>query len=336
MLRFTLYGVNDLKPTFSAMHAPTETLSVSFLIYPEFQLLDLAGPLAVFETAGHLGGRPYRLSTHAVGGGLVRPSCGIPVLSEPLEALATQAPDTVLVVGGYGSRQAMQDGALLEALRTHGGRARRVGSVCSGAFVLAASGWLDGRRATTHWARSQEFARRFPQVRLEPDCIHVQDGPVWTSAGITAGTDLALALLAADQGEALARAVARQLVVYYRRPGGQSQFSALLEMSPSGGRFATLLDHIRQNPGAALDVDSLAEHCHMSPRHFARSFKAELGITPARAVERLRIEAACAALEEGGLSVKAVAERYGFGDPERLRRACQRVLGISPVALRRV
>lgn len=177
------------------MHAPIETLSVSFLIYPGFQLLDLAGPLAVFETAGHLGGRPYRLSTHAVGGGLVRPSCGIPVLSEPLEALATQAPDTVLVVGGYGSRQAMQDGALLEALRTHGGRARRVGSVCSGAFVLAASGWLDGRRATTHWARSQEFARRFPQVRLEPDCIHVQDGPVWTSAGITAGTDLALAPL---------------------------------------------------------------------------------------------------------------------------------------------
>jgi transcriptional regulator GlxA family with amidase domain len=311
-------------------------LAVAFLIYPEFQLLDLAGPLAVFETAGRLGGRAYALATYAVGGGLVAPSCGIPVLSAPLDALAqAPAPDTLLVVGGYGSRQAMQDARLLEALRGQGARARRVGSVCSGAFVLAASGWLDGRRATTHWARSQEFARCFPQVRLEPDCIHVQDGPVWTSAGITAGTDLALALLAADQGEALARAVARQLVVYYRRPGGQSQFSALLEMSPSGGRFATLLDYIRQNPGAPLDVDSLAERCHMSPRHFARSFRAELGITPARAVERLRIEAACAALEEGGLSVKAVAERYGFGDPERLRRACQRVLGISPVALRR-
>jgi transcriptional regulator GlxA family with amidase domain len=212
--------------------------------------------------------------------------------------------------------------------------ARRVASVCSGAYVLAAAGLLDGKAATTHWSRSADFAQRFPHVRLDADRIFIRDGKVWSSAGITAGIDLALALIAEDLGEQLARQTAQQLVVYYRRPGGQSQFSALLEMERADGRFAALLDHIRANLTKPLTVEELAHFSAMSPRHFARVFRAEIGVSPAKAVERLRIETALAALESGGQSNQLIARSCGFGSAERMRRSFLRVFGSSPSALK--
>ena len=212
---------------------------------------------------------------------------------------------------------------------------RRVASVCSGAYVLAAAGVLEGRRATTHWSRSADFARRFPGVRLQADRIWIRDGNVWTSAGITAGIDLALAMIADDLGETVAKRTAQQLVVYHRRPGGQSQFSALLEMENAAGRFGPLLDWARENLDQALTVERLAARAAMSPRHFARAFVADVGVTPARAVERLRLEAARSAVEESSRSMQAIARNAGFGDPERMRRAFIRAFGQPPQALRR-
>ena len=198
----------------------------------------------------------------------------------------------MVVAGGDGTRAALHDERILAFVRRAAGRARRVASVCSGAFLLAEAGLLDGRRATTHWSRTGGFARRFPKVRLEPDRIYVRDGPIWTSAGITAGIDLALALIAEDLGEDVASRTAQQLVVYRRRPGGQSQFSALLELGPAGGRFGPLLGWARERLHEPLGVERLAEQAAMSPRNFARAFAAETGVTPAKAVERLRVEAA--------------------------------------------
>jgi transcriptional regulator GlxA family with amidase domain len=214
-------------------------------------------------------------------------------------------------------------------------RARRVASVCTGAFVLAAAGLLDGRRATTHWARAAEFARAYPRVNVEPDRIFIRDGDLWTSAGITAGIDLALALAADDLGEAAAKRAAQQLVVYHRRPGGQSQFSALLEADRPSGRFSPLLAWARERLGEPLPVERLADRAAMSPRHFARAFTAETGMTPAKAVERLRLEAARERVESGAEPIEGVAAHTGFGDPERMRRAFLRAFGQPPQALRR-
>jgi transcriptional regulator GlxA family with amidase domain len=211
---------------------------------------------------------------------------------------------------------------------------RRVASVCSGTYILAAAGLLDGKVATTHWSRSADFARKFPAVRLDADRIFVKAGKLWTSAGITAGIDLALALIGEDLGESTARRTAQQLVVYHRRPGGQSQFSALLDLEPAQGRFRSLLEFIRENLAQPLGVEALAARACMSPRHFARAFRAATGITPAKAVERLRVDAARAALEGGELSIKEITRFYGFKDPERMRRAFQRLLGTSPSALK--
>jgi transcriptional regulator GlxA family with amidase domain len=194
---------------------------------------------------------------------------------------------------------------------------------------------LDGERATTHWSRTPDFRKRFPDVRLEADRIFVRAGKIWTSAGISAGIDLSLALIAADLGEAVARRTAQELVVYYRRPGGQSQFSALLELERADGRFGALLDHVREHLDSRLGVEVLARRAGMSPRHFAREFSAELGVTPARAVERLRTETAHAALASGAASLEEVARRCGFGSAERMRRAFLRVYGKSPSAVKR-
>jgi transcriptional regulator GlxA family with amidase domain len=210
-----------------------------------------------------------------------------------------------------------------------------VSSVCSGAYVLAAAGLLDGRRATTHWSRAEDFARRFPAVRLEADRIWVRDGEVWTSAGITAGIDLALAMIEADLGEGVARRTAQQLVVYHRRPSGQSQFSALLALGAGGGRFAPLLAWMREHLGERLTIDRLAERAGMSERNFARAFLSETRLTPAKAVERLRLEAARTAVEDGARPIDVVAREAGFGDPERMRRAFVRAFGQPPQALRR-
>jgi transcriptional regulator GlxA family with amidase domain len=243
--------------------------------------------------------------------------------------------DTLIVAGGWGTHAASACGETLAYIRDVAGRARRVASVCSGAFVLAAAGLLDGRRATTHWSRASELARTYPRVRVEPDRIFVRDGTTWTSAGITAGIDLALALVAEDRGEAIAKRVAQHLVVYHRRPGGQSQFSALLEADRPGSRFSPLLTWARERLGENLPVDRLAERAAMSPRHFARAFTAETGMTPAKAIERLRLEASRERVEAGLEPIELVAAGTGFGDPERMRRAFIRAFGQPPQALRR-
>jgi transcriptional regulator GlxA family with amidase domain len=306
---------------------------VLFVLFDDLQSLDLTGPLEAFAGADQAaGGGCYELTTASLDGAPVRTTSGLRIT--PDRALAgAPAPDTLLVPGGEGTRT--PDPRLIDWLRAHGPPAGRVVSVCSGAFLLAAAGLLDGRRATTHWQRCGDFARVFPQVQVDPDRIFVRDGNVWTSAGITAGIDLALALIGEDLGEALARAVAQQLVVYHRRPGGQSQFSALIEMGGHGGRFAALLDWMRERLAEPLGVDRLADQAAMSPRHFARAFAAETGMTPARAVERLRLETARDRVEASAEPIDVVARQAGFGDPERMRRAFIRAFGQPPQALRR-
>lgn len=306
---------------------------IAILLFPDFQLLDLSGPLAAFEMAERLQPGSYAWQLLAARAGHVAssagPALGAEALSDPCQF------DTVLVVGGQGTRATMQDRPILDWLVQAEQAGLRMASVCSGSLVLAAAGILDGRRATTHWSRSAGFRRRFPNVDLQPDRIFVNDGRIWTSAGITAGIDLALALLTRDLGEALARRVAQQLVVYYRRPGGQSQFSELLAMGREQGRFQGLLDEVRRDLRQAHRVADLADRACMSPRHFAREFIKETGHTPAHAVERLRVEAARAALERGADSLKAVARDCGFGSAERMRRSFQRLLGVSPSVHRR-
>ena len=305
---------------------------LAVLVFPDFQLLDAAGPLATFEVASRYRDGHYALRVVAAQAGLVRSSSGVAWAAEALPRASEV--DTLLVAGGDGVDAAMTDARMRRFVQRCAARGARVSSVCSGSLLLAAAGLLDGRRATTHWCRSEQFARQFPQVRLDADRIYVNDGRFWTSAGISAGIDLALALIGDDLGERVARQVARQLVVYYRRPGGQSQFSALIEMDRSRGRFKPLLEHVRRHLGEPHRVDDLAEHACMSPRHFARAFQAETGLTPAKAVEKLRVEAARAALESGAASVQRVAADCGFGDAERMRRSFQRLLGVPPSTLR--
>lgn len=310
------------------------TRRIGFLLFPDFQLLDAAGPISAFEVGGRIaGGDAYALSFLAKQGGMVASSSGAAMAAEPLEAAGEL--DTLVIAGGDGSRAAAKDPALIDFIRRTAGRARRVTSICSGAYLLAEAGLLDGRRATTHWSRSQDFQRKYPKVKLEPDRIFVRDGPVWSSAGITAGIDLSLALIAEDLGETVARRTAEQLVVYRRRPGGQSQFSALLELERPDGRFGPLLGWARERLDQPLDVETLAEQAAMSPRNFTRRFTAETGLSPARAVERLRVEAARVEVEAGVEPIDRIAERAGFGDQERMRRAFVRAFGQPPQALRR-
>ena len=303
---------------------------IEVVLFPGFQLLDAAGPITAFEIASRFVPGAYRLRLVASKAGAVAASSGVSMTAQALST-RTRA-DTLIVVGGDGTREAMANPVLMRALRTAPARTRRIASVCSGAFVLAAAGLLDGRRAATHWRVAAQLARLFPNVRVEPDRIHVQDGAIWTSAGITAGIDLALAMIEEDLGASIAGEVAREMVVYAKRPGGQAQHSALLEIEAP--RFAQLNAWMRDRLGEDLSVERLAERAAMSPRNFARAYAAETGVTPAKAVERLRLEAARAALAQGG-AIKAIAQRTGFGDPERMRRAFVRLYGAPPAALRR-
>ena len=303
---------------------------LALVIFPDFQLLDAAGPIAAFEVAERYRPGSYDLVVMAPGGGNVRSSSGVALAAAPL---ADGPFDTVMIAGGDGTQALPQLAELVTWLR--GVEARRHTSVCTGAFVLAEAGLLDGRRATTHWSRTDDFARRYPKVKLDADRIFIRDGEVWTSAGITAGIDLALALIEDDLGVEVARGVAQQLVVHQRRPGGQSQFSALLEMGGRSGRFAELMDWMRGHLAEPLPVERLADQAAMSPRNFARAFAADTGTTPAKAVERLRLEAARTAVETSHAPIDKVAENVGFGDPERMRRAFLRAFGQPPQALRR-
>jgi transcriptional regulator GlxA family with amidase domain len=308
------------------------TRQIAMVIFPGFQLLDAAGPIAAFEIAERYSPDAYSMDLLAPGGGGVPSSSGVALAAEPLGAAIY---DTILIAGGDGTRSLDELARIVSWLKTAAPAARRVASVCSGAYLLAEAGLLDGRRATTHWGRSDDFARRYPKVRLEADRIFIRDGEVWTSAGITAGIDLALALIEEDLGAAVARRTAQQLVVHQRRPGGQSQFSALLDSGGVNGRFAELMDWVRERLHEPMGVERLAERAAMSPRHFARAFTAETGVTPAKAVERLRLEAARAHVEGTREPIDRVAERAGFRDPERMRRAFLRAFGQPPQALRR-
>jgi transcriptional regulator GlxA family with amidase domain len=265
-------------------------------------------------------------------GKLAMSSAGLGLATQPLPNPRSSL-DTLIVAGGWGVHTACSDRALVGWVKARARSARRVASVCSGAFLLATAGLLDGKRAATHWSRCGEFAERFPKVRLEPDPIFIRDGNIWTSAGITAGIDLALALVEADLGREIALAVARQLVVFLKRPGGQAQFSATLALQHGNAGFETLHAWIADNLRGDLSVGALARSAGMSERSFVRHYRQATGVTPARAVERIRVEAARHTLELG-LPVKRVAARCGFGSEETMRRSFLRLLGASPQAYR--
>jgi transcriptional regulator GlxA family with amidase domain len=306
---------------------------IGVLVFPDFQLLDAAGPISAFEIAMRYAGMPPSIRVLAVTPGPVRSSSGVEMLARGIKP--TGAITTLIVAGGEGVRAAAKCAATLALVRAMVKRGVRVASVCSGAFVLAEAGVLDGRRATTHWQRTSQFLKLYPKVKLEPDRIFVRDGNIWSSAGITAGIDLALAMAAEDFGDEVAQKTARQLVLYHRRSGGQSQFSSLLELKAPSGRFAPLLAWAREHLDAPLTVEDMAEQAGMSSRHFARAFIAETGTTPSKAVERLRIEVARQRVQSSSEAIERVAETTGFRDPERMRRAFIRAFGQPPQSLRR-
>ena len=306
---------------------------IGVLIYPDFQLLDAAGPISAFEIASRYTGHAPAIRVLAVKPGPVRSSSGVEMMARGLRS--SGAITTLIVAGGEGSRGPAICPKTLAFVRGIARRGIRVASVCSGAYVLAEAGLLDGRRATTHWQRTGHFVRAYPRVKLEADQIYVRDGNIWTSAGISAGIDLALAMIEEDHGEKVAQDTARQLVLYHRRSGGQSQFSSLLELKASNGRFGPLLAWAREHLDAPLTVEDLAEQAGMSSRHFTRAFIAETGTTPSKAVERLRIEVARQRVQSSSEAIERVAETTGFRDPERMRRAFIRAFGQPPQSLRR-
>jgi transcriptional regulator GlxA family with amidase domain len=306
-------------------------LDVAVVTFPSAQILDVTGPLEVFSSATRLvPGAEYRTRVVSSTGGQVLASSGLSFGTTALRDV-TEPVDTLVVAGGRDMDEACADGELLGHVRRLAGSARRITSVCSGAFVLAAGGLLDGRRATTHWAECQQLATEYPQVSVEDDAIYVRDGDVWTSAGVTAGIDLALAMVADDHGARAAAAVARQLVVYLRRSGGQAQFSTMLaaqaaESEPVRELLTWLPDHLTDD----LSVPALARRVHLSERQFSRVFKAEVGVTPSEQVERLRMEAACRLLETTSHAIDHIARACGFGAPETMNRAFRRRLDTTP------
>jgi len=323
-------GRNDNKTSKTANAKAAETRHVVMLAFPEAQLLDIAGPAQVFATAAEIHGRPaYRVTVVSRDGGLVTTSSGVTLMTSPLADAGRV--DTLIVSGGAGVDAAAADPRIVGWLRDTAKATRRSCSVCTGAFALAAAGVLDGRRAVTHWRACGELAERFPAVRVEKDPIFIEDGGVWTSAGVTAGIDLALAMVERDLGRRLALQVAQRLVVFLKRPGGQSQFSATLAAQASDdGAFGALNDWMAANLAADLRVEELADRAGMSVRNFARLYRARTGTTPAKAVATMRVEAARAMLEETGVPVAEVARRCGYGDEEAMRRAFLKGLGVAP------
>jgi transcriptional regulator GlxA family with amidase domain len=313
---------------------PPKSRRIEILAFPGVQLLDIAGPLQAFATANVIaaksgGPAPYELQVVAPKGVPVTTSAGLGLMTAPLPRIQTTL-DTLLVAGGAGVRKAATDKPLVKWVQGRAAQARRVASVCTGAFLLGAAGLLDGRRAVTHWTECKELARRFPAARVEPDPIFVQDGAVWSSAGITAGIDLALALIEQDIGREMALAVARHLVVFLKRPGGQAQFSVALSLQSAEDRFGPLHHWISNHVGGDLSLPTLARQAGMSERSFSRRYLEATGQTPARAVERLRVETARRLLSDTRLPVKRIAARCGFGSEETMRRSFVRTLAATP------
>jgi transcriptional regulator GlxA family with amidase domain len=298
---------------------------IGLVVFPGFQALDL-GALTPFEIANAQLPKPeYQMSVLSLEGGMVNTTTGFSI---DTRSLGKTAFDTLLIAGSTRIPEVSTD--LIEHLRIVAPRARRVGSICTGAFIFAETGLLEGRQATTHWAMARELQQRFPGIHVTEDRIYTADGALWTSAGMTSCIDMALAMLTDDLGAQAARAIARKLVVYHQRPGGQSQFSALLELEPSSDRIRKVLDFIKGHLRNELSVEQLADVAHLSPRQFSRIFQAETGQPPARAVEKIRVESARLLIESGGHSIERVATHTGFDDPERMRRAFRRILGQPP------
>jgi len=321
---------------------PPPTRHVVLVGYPDVQLLDVAGPLEVFAGAARLldergdrAGPAYTTELVAPRSGRFATSSGLGLVADRTFGSVRGGVDTLLVAGGPGTAAAMTDRALLAWLRRMAPRVRRLGSVCTGTFVLAEAGLLDDRRVTTHWNWCAALAERYPRLTVDPDPIFVRDGNVYTSAGVTAGMDLALALVEEDHGREVALTIARQLVLFLRRPGGQSQFSAQLATQAADRQpLRELQAWIVEHPDADLSVPALARRVAMSPRNFARVFAHEVGMTPARFVETVRVEAARRRLEESSHGVDAVAAACGFGTAEAMRRTFLRRLRVPPSAYR--
>jgi len=310
---------------------------VVLVVFPGLQGLDLIGPAEVFAAASeHTGDQAYRVRVVATTPGPATSSSGVAIVADEAIANVRGPIDTLMVVGGDGTYGAVADEHLVHHVARLARRARRVTSVCSGAFVLAQAGLLDGRRATTHWRVCELLARSFPTVEVDPDPIYVRDGNVYTSAGVTAGMDLALALVEDDHGRDIALAIARRMVLFLRRPANQSQFSAPLQAQAAehdGIRAAQ--HHVIEHPGSDCSVAALARTALMSERRFARSFTAETGVTPARFVERVRTETARRLLEDTDDGVDAIAAAAGFGTSETMRRTFLRIVRTSPTEYRR-
>jgi transcriptional regulator GlxA family with amidase domain len=303
---------------------------IGFVVFPGFQVMSFA-VISVFEFANIQIGEPvYDVKLLSETGGSVRSSAGMSVVAEPFDDTNF---DTLIVGGGTVVEPSTP--GLIEFVQQALGRYRRVAAICIGAFTLAEAGLLDGRRATTHWYHARELRARFPKVKMEEDRIFIVDGPVWTSAGATAGIDLALAMVEKDFGADVARAVARKLVVYHRRAGGQSQFSALLELEPKSDRIQNALAYAKGHLDQPLTVQQLAKAAHLSPRQFSRAFRAETGQSPAKAVENLRVEAARLMMEQSRHPIDIIARQTGFADRDRMRRAFLRAFGQPPQVIRR-
>jgi len=304
---------------------------IGIIVFPGFQVLDLAAT-TVFEFANLTLDEPhYKISLVSEEGGPIPSSGGFSVSTGPFDDTAF---DTVLVVGNNFAEPVSP--GLIKFVQDVAPRSRRIGSICSGAFILAEAGLLDGRRATTHWFHAREFQRTFPKVKMEEDRIFIIDGPVWTSAGMTSCIDLALALVEKDLGSEVTKSVAKKMVVYHRRAGGQSQYSALLELDAKSDRIQKSLAYARENLHKELSVEQLAEVAHLSPRQFSRAFQAETGQSPAKAIENLRVEAARLMIENGRIPIDTIARDVGFGDRERMRRAFLRAFGQPPRHMQRI
>ncbi|CAN5291942.1 GlxA family transcriptional regulator [soil metagenome] len=303
---------------------------IGLVIFPGFQILDLVA-VTVFEIANSIGKvAAYEIEILSENGGLVRSSSGVPVDTRQFGRTKF---DTIIVMG-WMTPQPSSPG-LLKFLNSASKASRRTASICTGAFVLAEAGLLEGRRATTHWAFARNMQARFPGTKVQEDKIFIVDGPVWTSAGMTSCIDLCLAMVESDLGADVARDVARKMVVYHRRTGGQSQFSALLDLEPKSDRIQDALAYAKRNLKKDLSVEVLAEAARLSPRQFSRAFRAETGQSPAKAVENLRVEAARLMMEEAQHPVDLIAQETGFSDPERMRRAFLRAFGQPPQAIKR-
>lgn len=311
---------------------------VVFVVYPNFVMLDLSGPLQVFTHALSQSNRQngYETAIVSLDGGVVTSNTILSIETTPIAQIDPQSIHTLVVIGGDGAYQSMHDERLIENIVKLAGFSKRVCSVCSGALILAAAGILDGRRAVTHWEDCQQLADEFPNVMVEIDPIFIKAEDIWTSAGITAGMDMALAVVAEDLGRPAALEMARSMVTPMVRSGGQSQFSPALDRQSvdSEGRFDQLHDWIADNLQSDLRIESLAARANMSPRNFSRLYSSQMKVTPAKAVEAIRVEVARDLLETTALGVKGIAARCGFNDDERMRRAFIRNLKTSPTGYR--